>query len=88
MRLVNTLQKGKAYWHVGQEILKKAAMTGPRASAFAQRELFPLRGLQFEKSGAMVPGFRAAIVRPSHKALRKSFAETKHGSGFQETFPN
>jgi hypothetical protein len=29
MRLIEPLEEGKAYWQVGQEILKNAATTGP-----------------------------------------------------------
>src|SRR6266852_9378705 len=48
---------------MGQETLKNAATTGPRASASRKENCFP--SIVFSvKSGAVVPGVKAAIVRP------------------------
>src|SRR5271169_2992664 len=64
-------RKGNAYWHTGQDTLKKAATTGPRLSASLKEKCVPSRVCSL-KSGADVPAVSAAILFPP-KMLRSHF---------------
>src|SRR5438067_13647014 len=62
---------GNVYWHVGQETLKKAARTGPRARASFSEYAFPSVAAS-SMGGAFLPAAMTGMVRPP-KSLRSAF---------------